>query len=53
MIINKIQESCIHSYTFFDPNKSFGQLLTIAPKNFMFVKKSSVELSYPEVWFCD
>ena len=53
MIINKIQESCIYSYTFFYPNKSFGQLLTIAPKSFMFVKKLSAELSYLEVWFCD
>ena len=34
-------------------NKSFGQLLDISPKNFMFLKTSSWEFSYIKVWFTD
>ena len=39
-------------YTFV-PNKSFGQLLDISPKNFIFLKTFDSELSYIEVWFTD
>ena len=46
MIINKIQESCI-SY------KSFGQLLDITPKDFIFLKNFNSEFSYIKVWFTD
>ena len=35
------------------PNKSFGQLLDISPKNFMFLKTFNSEFSYIEVWFTD
>ena len=39
-------------YTFF-PNKSFGQLLDISPKAFIFLKTFVSEFSYIEVWFTD
>ena len=45
-IINKIQEL----YTFI-PNKSFGQLLDISPKNFICLKTFNSEFSYIEIWF--
>ena len=35
------------------PNKSFGQLLNISPKNFIFLKTFNSEFSYIEVWFTD
>ena len=37
----------------FVPNKSFGQLLDISPKNFIFLKTFNSELSYIEVWFTE
>ena len=46
MIVSKIQES-------FTPNKLFGQLLDVSPKNFIFLKKFNSEYSYVEVWFPD
>ena len=39
-------------YTFV-PNKSFGQLLDISSKNFIFLKTFNSEFSYIEVWFAD
>ena len=33
------------------PNKSFGQLLNISPKSFIFLKTFNSEFSYIEVWF--
>ena len=39
-------------YTFLS-NKSFGQLLNISPKNFIFLKNFDSEFSYIEVWFTD
>ena len=39
-------------YTFV-PNKLFGQLLDISPKNFLFLKTFDSEFSYIEVWFTD
>ena len=44
MIIDKIQEPCIH----FVPNKSFGQLLDISPKNFTFLITFNSEFLYIE-----
>ena len=35
----------------FVPNKSFGELLDISPKNFIFLKAFGSELLYIEVWF--
>ena len=46
MIINKIQESCIH-------NKTFGQLLDISLKNFIFLETFNSEFWFVEVWFTD
>ena len=37
----------------FVPNKSFGQLLDISPKDFIFLKTFNLEFSYIEVWFTD
>ena len=37
----------------FVPNKSFGQLLIISLKNFIFLKTFDSEFSYIEVWFTD
>ena len=34
-------------------NKSFGQLLDISPKHFIFLKTFNSEFSYIEVWFTD
>ena len=39
-------------YTYI-PNKSFGQLLDIFPKHFIFSKTFNSEFSYIEVWFSD
>ena len=37
----------------FVPNNSFGQLLSISPKNFTFFKTFNSECSYIELWFTD
>ena len=37
----------------FIPNKSFGQLLSISPTNFIFLKTFNSEFSCIEVWFTD
>ena len=39
-------------YKFF-PNKSFGQLLDISPKNVVFLKTFNSEFLDIEVWFTD
>ena len=49
MIINMIQRVL---YTFV-PNKSFGQLLDISPKNLTFSKTLNLDFLYIEVWFTD
>ena len=49
--INYQQNSRV-SITFI-PNKSFGQLLDILPKEFMFLKTFVSEFSYIQVWFTD
>ena len=46
-IIKKIQKS------FIIPNKWFGQLLDISPKDFVSLKTFDSEFSYIEVWFTD
>ena len=35
------------------PNKSFGQLLNILPRNFIFLKTLNSEFSYIEIWLTD
>ena len=37
----------------FVPNRSFGQLLDISPKIFIFLKRFDSEFLYIEVWFTD
>ena len=39
-------------YTYI-PNESFGQLLDISPKNFIFLKTFNSLFSYMEVWLTD
>ena len=48
-ITSKIQES----YLPFVPNKSFGQLFNISPKNVLFLKTFNSDFSYIEVRFTD
>ena len=47
---NDYQQDSIVLYTFV-PNKSFGILLNISPKNFIFFKDFNSEFSNIEVWF--
>ena len=52
IVNNNYRENSRVLYTFI-PNKSFGQLLDISPKNFIFLKLFSSEFLYIEVWFTD
>ena len=52
IVSNNYQHDSRDLYTFI-PNKSFGQLLDISPKNFMFLKTYDSEISYIEEWFTD
>ena len=52
IINNHYQQDSTVLYIFV-PNKSFGQLLDISPKNFIFLKTFNSEFSYIEVWFTD
>ena len=52
IVNNDYQQDSRVLYTFV-PNKSFGQLLDISPKNFIFLKTFHSEFSYTEVWFTD
>ena len=52
IVNNKYQQNSRVLYTFV-PNKSFGQLLNILPKNFIFLKTFDSKFSYIEVWFTD
>ena len=52
VVNNSYQQNSRVLYTFV-PNKSFGQLLDISPKNFIFFKTFDAEFSYIEVWFTD
>ena len=52
IVNNDYQQDLKFLYTFV-PNKSFGQLLDIPPKNIKFLKTSDSEFSYIEVWFTD
>ena len=51
-VSNYYQQESRVFYTFV-PNKSFGQLLDVSPKNFIFLKIFDSEFSYIEVWFTD
>ena len=52
IVNNDYQQDSRVLYTFV-PNKSFGQLLDISAKNFIFLKTFNSEFSYIEVWFTD
>ena len=52
IVNNDYQQDPIILYTFV-PNKSFGQLLDISRKNFIFLRTFNSEFSYIEVWFTD
>ena len=49
---NDYQHNSIALYTFV-PDKSFGQLVDIFPKNFLFLKAFNPKFSYIEVRFTD
>ena len=56
VLCNIVKKDCQQDsrvlYTFV-PNKLFGQLLDISPKNVIFLKTFDSEFSYIEVWFTD
>ena len=52
IVNNDYQQDSRVLYTFV-PNKSFGQLIDISPKNFIFLKTFNSEFSYIELWFTD
>ena len=52
IVNNNYQQSSRALYTFV-PNKSFGQLLDISTKNFIFLKTFDSEFLYIEVWFTE
>ena len=52
LVSNDYQQGSRVLYTFV-PNTSFGQLLDISPKKFIFLKTFNSEFSYNEVGFTD
>ena len=52
IVNNDYQQDSRVLYTFV-PNKSFGQLLDISPKNLIFLKTFNSEFSYISIWFTD
>ena len=52
-IVNKDYQQDSRVWYTFAPNKSFGQLLDISSKNFMFLKTFNSEFSCIEAWFTD
>ena len=52
-IVNKGCQQDSRILYIFVPNKSFGQLLDISPKNVIFLKAFDSKFSYIEVWFTD
>ena len=50
-IVNNDYQQDLRVLYEFIPNKSFGQLLDISPKNFTFLKTFNSEFSCIEVWF--
>ena len=52
-IVNNTYQQNSRVMYIFAPNKSFGQLLDISPKKFIFLKTFDSEFSYIEVWFTD
>ena len=52
-IVNKGCQQDSRILYIFVPNKSFGQILDISPKNVIFLKTFDSKFSYIEVWFTD
>ena len=52
IVNNNYQQNSRVLHTFV-PNNSFGQLLDISAKNFIFLKTFDAEFSYIEVWFTE
>ena len=52
-IVNSDYQQDLRVLYIFVPNKYFGQLLDISPKNFTFLKTFNSGFSYIEVWFTD
>ena len=52
-IVNKGCQQDSRILYIFVPNKSFGQLLDISPKNVIFLKTFDSKFSYIEVWCTD
>ena len=52
IINNNYQRNSRVLYTYI-PNESFGQLLHISPKNFIFLKTFNSLFSYMQVWLTD
>ena len=52
VVNNSYEQNSRVLYTFV-PNQSFGQLLNISPKNFIFLKTFDSEFSQIDVWFTD
>ena len=52
VVDNSHQQNSRVLYTFL-PHKSFGQLLDISPKSFIFLKTFDSEFSDIEVWFSE
>ena len=52
-IVNNYYQQDSRALFTFVPNKSFGQLLDILPKTFIFLKTFNSEFSHIEVWFTD
>ena len=50
IVNNDYQQDSRVVYTFI-PNKCFGQLLNISPKNFIFLKTFNSEFLYIEAWY--
>ena len=51
--VNNVYQHDLRVLYKFIPNKSFGQLLGISPKSFIFLKTINSEFPYNEVWFID
>ena len=52
-IVNNSYKQDSRVFYTFVPNKSFGQLINISPKNFFFFKAFDSEFLYIEWWFTD
>ena len=49
-IVNNYYQQDSRAFYTLVPNKSFGQLLDISPKNFIFLKTFDLEFSYIEIY---